>query len=473
MYVLGSEALMYVVGAVIATVGGPRSIDHVWLSGVASLFPAASVARTSKVWLPSASAAVVCGLVQALQLPPSTRHSNVEPASDEWNVNAGVAVLSSAGGAESIVVSGAVRSIVHVSVAGVASVFPAGSVARTSKVWLPSASAAGGCGPGHDDHAPPSTRHSKVEPGSLALNAKLGVVLLEGLGGLVSIVVCGAVTSTVHVKLAGVASVLAAGSVARTSNVCVPSPSADVVCGVEHGDQLPPSTRHSNVEPASEEWNAKVGVVSLDGLAGLVSIVVCGAVRSTVQVCVAGAASMLPAASVARTSNVWLPSASGAVVCGLVQALQPPASTRHSNVEPSSEEWNANAGVALPDGLAGVESSVVSGAVRSIVQVEVAGVASVLPAVSVARTSNVWLPSPSEAVVCGVVQAAQVPPSTRHSNVEPASDELNANVGVASFDGSDGPEPSVVFGAVLSTRRLATTSACVWPTVSVATARMS
>src|SRR4051794_2630348 len=157
---------MYVVGAVIATVGGPRSIDHVWLAGVASLFPAASVARTSKVWLPSASAAVVCGLVQALQLPPSTRHSNVEPASDEWNVNAGVAVLSSAGGAESIVVSGAVRSIVHVKEAGLASVLPAGSVARTSKVWLPPGRAAPRSGPAPARPAPPAARRPQGPPGA-------------------------------------------------------------------------------------------------------------------------------------------------------------------------------------------------------------------------------------------------------------------------------------------------------------------
>jgi hypothetical protein len=36
-----------------------------------------------------------------------------------------------------IVVSGAVRSTVHVWLAGVGSMFPAGSVARTWKVWLP------------------------------------------------------------------------------------------------------------------------------------------------------------------------------------------------------------------------------------------------------------------------------------------------------------------------------------------------
>ena len=64
----GSDAFTYVVGAVTVTVGGPRSIDHVWLAGVASVLPAWSVARTSRPWLPSASAAVVCGLVHELQL---------------------------------------------------------------------------------------------------------------------------------------------------------------------------------------------------------------------------------------------------------------------------------------------------------------------------------------------------------------------------------------------------------------------
>jgi hypothetical protein len=43
-------------------------------------------------------------------------------------------------GPEVIVVSGAVRSIVHVKVAGVASTFPATSVARTEKLWLPAVS---------------------------------------------------------------------------------------------------------------------------------------------------------------------------------------------------------------------------------------------------------------------------------------------------------------------------------------------
>ncbi len=74
---------------------------------------------------------------------------------------------------------------------------------------------------------------------------------------------------------------------------------------------------------------------------------------------------------------------------GDVQAVQLPLSIRHSKVEPLSEELNVNVGVVLPEGLEGLESIVVFGAVRSTVQVWVAGEASVLPAASVARTSNV------------------------------------------------------------------------------------
>ena len=82
---------------------------------------------------------------------------------------------------------------------------------------------------------------------------------------------------------------------------------------------------------------------------------------------------------------------------GLAQADQPPPSIRHSNVEPVSVELKVNVGVVLLEGLEGPMSIVVSGAVRSIVQVELAGVVSVLPAWSVARTSKVWLPALSDA----------------------------------------------------------------------------
>ena len=77
----------------------------------------------------------------------------------------------------------------------------------------------------------------------------------------------------------------------------------------------------------------------------------------------------MPALSVARTWKVWLPAPSAARVCGLVQEVQLPLSMRHSKVEPPSEELKAKVGVVFPDGLEGLESMVVFGAVRSTVQV--------------------------------------------------------------------------------------------------------
>ena len=75
-----------------------------------------------------------------------------------------------------------------------------------------------------------------------------------------------------------------------------------------------------------------------------------------------------------------------------------------------------------------------------------------LPAASVARTSKVWLPAVSAGeTVSELVQDVQLPPSTRHSKLEPPSVELNVKLGVVSLDGSAGLEPMVVFGAVRST----------------------
>ena len=76
-----------------------------------------------------------------------------------------------------------------------------------------------------------------------------------------------------------------AGSVARTWKVWLPSASAgEIVFGLEQVVQPPPSIRHSKVDPGSLELKEKLGVASLEGSAGLASIVVSGGVRSTVQV---------------------------------------------------------------------------------------------------------------------------------------------------------------------------------------------
>ena len=78
-----------------------------------------------------------------------------------------------------------------------------------------------------------------------------------------------------------------------------------------------------------------------------------------------------------------------------------------------------------------------------------------LPAVSVARTSKVWLTALNAGeIVSGVEQEVQLPPSIRHSKVEPVSFELKLKLGVVSLDGSDGLESIVVFGAVASTFQL-------------------
>src|SRR5437879_5436793 len=108
-----------------------------------------------------------------------------------------------------------------------------------------------------------------------------------------------------------------------------------------------------------------------------------------IHVWLAGVASGLPAASTARTSNVWPPWVSaGETVNGLEQEPQPPPSTRHSNVEPASFELKSNVGVVLPDGLAGLESIVVFGAVRSTLRVQLAGRRPVFEARSAARNAQ-------------------------------------------------------------------------------------
>ena len=168
------------------------------------------------------------------------------------------------------------------------------------------------CGVVQGAKAPASTRHSKVEPASVAVNENVGVESLVVPVGPAVMVVSGGVVSevsTVNARLAGVASVLPAASVARTSKVCAPRLNAPVVNGDVHGANAAASTRHSNVEPASVAVNEKLGVVSLVTPLGPAVIVVSGAVVSTVNDRLAGVGSMLPAGSIARTSKVCAPSA--------------------------------------------------------------------------------------------------------------------------------------------------------------------
>ena len=167
------------------------------------------------------------------------------------------------------------------------------------------------------NHSPPSTWHSERASGSSAVKDTVASGPMATSIGALWIVDFGALVSIVNERVAGVASVLPAASVARTANVWPPSGSVSVI-GLEHAVQVPPSTRHSNVEPDSLAVNVNVGDPSLVLPLGPPVIDVFGAVVSaggagvvsTVNERVAGVASTLPAASMARTENVWAPSAS-------------------------------------------------------------------------------------------------------------------------------------------------------------------
>ena len=68
----------------------------------------------------------------------------------------------------------------------------------------------------HAAYAAASRRHWNVEPSSVAVKLKVGVLSLVVLDGPLVIVVSGGVVSTVNARVAGVGSVLPAGSMART-----------------------------------------------------------------------------------------------------------------------------------------------------------------------------------------------------------------------------------------------------------------
>ena len=82
---------------------------------------------------------------------------------------------------------GATVSTVHVNCAGVGSVLPAPSVARTLKLWLPSQRPVKVFGEVQDEKPPASSSHSKVEPPSSAENVKVASALVDGSLGFESI----------------------------------------------------------------------------------------------------------------------------------------------------------------------------------------------------------------------------------------------------------------------------------------------
>jgi hypothetical protein len=101
------------VGPIVVS-GGVVSMTHVYEAGLPSVLPALSVARTWKVWLPSARPEYVFGDVQDVKAAPSRLHWKLEPGSVEEKSNvAPVAIVSAAGSDGPMLVSGGVASIVH------------------------------------------------------------------------------------------------------------------------------------------------------------------------------------------------------------------------------------------------------------------------------------------------------------------------------------------------------------------------
>ena len=95
---------------------------------------------------------------------------------------------------------------------------------------------------------------------------------------------------------------------------------------------------------------------------------------------------MFPAGSVARTLKLWLPTARPLYVFGLVQGVNPALSRLHWKVLPLCVELNVNVALLLVVGFLGFLAMFVSGGIASIVQMNLAGVLSTLPAASIART---------------------------------------------------------------------------------------
>src|SRR5687768_1772370 len=117
--------------AVSALATGRSSILQECVAGVASAFPSESTARTERLCTPGGSGFVENVAVQAVKALPSTLHSNVAVGSSEVNVKSPVGSSVGLGSAVVMLVFGAAVSIVQSYVAGVASVLPAASVART------------------------------------------------------------------------------------------------------------------------------------------------------------------------------------------------------------------------------------------------------------------------------------------------------------------------------------------------------
>jgi hypothetical protein len=121
---------------VIVAVGAPVSTTQVAEAGL-PVFPAWSVARTRKVWLPSARPLYALGLAHALKLPPSRLHWKTLPLSSLEKLRLALVAFVGLCGGAMIVVVGATVSTVNV-VAELRPRLPAASSCSARAVYVPS-----------------------------------------------------------------------------------------------------------------------------------------------------------------------------------------------------------------------------------------------------------------------------------------------------------------------------------------------
>ncbi len=156
--------------------------------------------------------------------------------------------------------SGAVASIRQLQVA--LALLPAGSVARASKSWEPSARPYSRAGLEHHLQDPPSRRHSQLTPGSGAAKPNAASRSRTSPEGPLATTGAGGTRSTVQRNSAGLGSALPAASSARTRSTWSPSVRPDNVVGDVQGAHEPASSRHSKRAPASGLENDSVAVVA-------------------------------------------------------------------------------------------------------------------------------------------------------------------------------------------------------------------
>jgi hypothetical protein len=188
------------------------------LLAVAPVLPAASVARTAKVWAPFGSPEYEAGLVHAENATPSRWHWKVNPGSLSENTKfALVRLVEFAGPVPMAGAGGGVVSIVHEKAVG-PPVWVSESVARTLKVWLPSGVGLKTSGLVQAANGLASSWHSKVLGLLFDVNVKVGLTWFERLAGPAVIVTTGLTVSTVQVK--GFVIEFPAASVPLSVNVC-------------------------------------------------------------------------------------------------------------------------------------------------------------------------------------------------------------------------------------------------------------